>query len=108
MSDLPPAERLAKLRTLEAWLDWQLYDTRRKIHALEQAPTGPASYVVEPKRHPTHPEPARIHLADCTMPQRKTLPIEASAARLGLTEDPGSVAACEFCAPERRLANDGA
>ncbi|WP_329390320.1 DUF6233 domain-containing protein [Streptomyces sp. NBC_01716] len=108
MSDLPPAERLTKLRTLETWLEWQLANTRRKIHALEQAPTGPGGYVIEPKRHPTHPEPALIHLADCTMPQRKTLPIEASAARLGLTEDPETVAACEFCAPERGLAEGGA
>ncbi|MFD3523855.1 DUF6233 domain-containing protein [Streptomyces sp. NPDC058653] len=106
MSDLPHDERLAKLKTLEVWLDWQLYDTRRKIHALEQAPTGPASYVVEPKKHPTHPQPALIHLAGCTMPQRKTLPVDAGAARIGLADDP-DIAACPFCAPDRRLAEGG-
>ncbi|MGP4052070.1 hypothetical protein [Streptomyces sp. 2A115] len=29
--DLRPVDRLAKLRALEEWLDWQLNSTRRKI-----------------------------------------------------------------------------
>lgn len=103
MSELPPAERLAKLQTLEAWLDWQLHDTRRKIHSLQQIISNPAGqYVIEPKRHPTHPQPALIHLADCTMPQRKTLPVDADQARLGLAEDP-DIAPCPFCTPRRGL-----
>ncbi|MFE0207047.1 DUF6233 domain-containing protein [Streptomyces sp. NPDC058985] len=35
MSDLPPEERLAKLRALEEWLDWQLGNTRAKIRTAE-------------------------------------------------------------------------
>jgi hypothetical protein len=35
MSDLPPGERLAKLRALEEWLDYQLRTTRAKIRTLE-------------------------------------------------------------------------
>ncbi len=35
MSDLPPEERLAKLRALQEWLDWQLNNTRAKIRTLE-------------------------------------------------------------------------
>jgi hypothetical protein len=35
MNDLPPVERLAKLRALEEWLDWQLNSTRVKIRTLE-------------------------------------------------------------------------
>ncbi|MER6350699.1 DUF6233 domain-containing protein [Streptomyces sp. NPDC001634] len=102
MSDLPPAERLAKLRTLEEWLDWQLRDTRRKIEQLERQ-QQPARYVIEPKQHPKHPEPARIHLADCTMAQRKTSPISEHDARLGLTKDPDNIAACPFCEPDKTL-----
>ncbi|MFE7777846.1 DUF6233 domain-containing protein [Streptomyces sp. NPDC057445] len=104
MSDMTPAERLAKLRILESWLDWQLRDTRRKIGDLKlQASAQPARYVIEPQRSPTHPEPALIHLADCTMPQRDTLPISAADARLGLTKDSDSMAGCEFCAPQQQL-----
>ncbi|PAZ15698.1 hypothetical protein CLM62_12950 [Streptomyces sp. SA15] len=107
MSDLPRAERLAKLRALEEWLDWQLHDTRRKIRDLETAATPPASYVIEPKQHPKHPAPALIHLAGCTMADRKTSPVEADAARIGLTKDPEHIAACEFCAPGKALGIDG-
>lgn len=102
MSDLSSAERLAKLRALEEWLDWQLTSTRRKIHDLE-AVGQPVGYVIEPKRRPDHPEPALIHLATCTMPNRPTSPIQADDARLGLTRDPDTVAACEFCAPREQL-----
>jgi hypothetical protein len=105
VTDLSPAERLAKLRTLESWLDWQLHDTRRKIRDLEQA--AAPRYVIEPKQHPKHPAPALIHLADCTMAQRATSPVEADAARIGLTKDPELIAACEFCAPGRSLGLDG-
>ncbi|MET7687929.1 DUF6233 domain-containing protein [Streptomyces sp. NPDC005483] len=107
MSDLTPVERLAKLRTLESWLDWQLRDTRRKIEALEaQAQQTPARYVIEPKQHPKHPQPATLHLADCTMPQRRTVPASASEARVGLAKDADNIAACEFCAPDRALGLD--
>lgn len=108
MSDLPPDERLAKLRTLAEWLDWQLRDTRRKIHSLEQMAQRPARYVIEPKQHPKHPLPALIHLADCTMTQRKTTPVDAHAAKLGITKDPENIAACEFCAPSSRLETEAA
>ncbi|WP_329474297.1 DUF6233 domain-containing protein (plasmid) [Streptomyces sp. NBC_01723] len=35
MSDMPPDERLAKLRALEEWLAWQLNNTRAKIRTVE-------------------------------------------------------------------------
>ena len=103
MSDLSAGERLAKLRALEEWLEWQLNNTRQKIHALEQAEKAPVRYVIEPKQHPKHPDPARIHLADCTMPQRKTIPISAGEARIGLAKDPDMFAVCEFCDPGKSL-----
>ncbi|MFI9598962.1 DUF6233 domain-containing protein [Streptomyces sp. NPDC052043] len=100
MSDLSPAERLEKLRTLESWLAWQLQDTRRKITALEQAA---ARYIVEKQIREGHPLGATIHLADCTMPQRETRPLSAEDARAALTKDAQFFHACEFCAPDRSL-----
>ncbi|OIJ88273.1 DUF6233 domain-containing protein [Streptomyces colonosanans] len=60
-------------------------------------------YVIEPKRHPKHPKPALIHLADCTAPQRDTMPVARDQARLGLVKDAEHIAACEVCAPGTSL-----
>jgi hypothetical protein len=106
MNDLPIAERLARHRTVEAWLVWQLEQTRRTIRELEQA-AEQVRYVIEPKQNPKHPQPALVHLADCTMPQRKTLPIDASEARIGLTKDAENCAACQFCNPSKSLGING-
>jgi nitrile hydratase len=103
MNDMPPGERLAKLRALEEWLAWQLETTRRKIHDLEQQERQAVGYVVEKKIHEGHPLAATIHLADCTMPARETRPIDAETARRGLTEDPAFFQACEFCDPRKSL-----
>jgi hypothetical protein len=107
MTDLPIAERLARHRTVEAWLVWQLEQTRRTIRELEQAAGQPVRYVIEPKQNPKHPQPALVHLATCTMPQRATLPVDAGEARIGLTKDSDNVAACPFCAPGKTLGLDG-
>jgi hypothetical protein len=103
MNDLSPAERLARHRAVEAWLVWQLEQTRRTIHELEQSLQQPAGYVVEPKQHPKHPMPALIHVADCTMVNQKALPVTEDQARIGLTKDRDNFAPCEFCAPEKAL-----
>jgi hypothetical protein len=103
MTDLPIAERLARHRTVEAWLVWQLEQTRRTIRELEQAAEQPVRYVIEPKQNPKHPQPALVHLADCTMPNRKTMPVDASEARVGLMKDAENIAACEFCNPGESL-----
>lgn len=102
MSDLSPTERLAKLRALEEWLDWQLRDTRRKIRDLEQQ-QAEVSYVVEKKIRDDHPMGATIHLAGCTMPERETNPISAGDARVALTKDGKFFQPCEFCAPRKSL-----
>lgn len=107
MSDLTSAERLAKLRTLEAWLDWQLHDTRRKIRDLEAAASPPASYVVEKAIREGHPLGAIIHLADCTMANRETRPISADDARTALSKDAKFFHACEFCDPGKTLGIEG-
>jgi hypothetical protein len=106
VTELSPAERLARYRAVEAWLQWQLAQTRRTIADLEQQ-QRPARYVIEPKKHPQDPAPALIHLADCTMPNRKTSPVDADSARLGLTKDAENIAACEFCAPDKTLGVSG-
>lgn len=107
MSDLTPAERLAKLRTLAEWLDWQLRDTRRKIAALETAASPPVGYVVEKKIRDDHPLGAIVHLATCTMPERDTQPISADDARTALAKDGQFFEACEFCAPDKPLGSGG-
>ncbi|MEV6181365.1 DUF6233 domain-containing protein [Streptomyces sp. NPDC052015] len=103
MTDLPPAERLAKLRTLEEWLAWQLQDTRRKIEVLERQVQEQAGYVVEKAIREGHPLGATIHVADCTMVQRETRTISGAEARFALTKDGGFFTPCEFCAPGKTL-----
>jgi hypothetical protein len=102
MTDLPPAERLAKLRTLEEWLAWQLQDTQRKIAAVEQQVREQA-YVVEKEIREGHPLGATVHLDTCTMAQRETRPVSADEARFALTKDKQFFQACEFCAPGKAL-----
>jgi nitrile hydratase len=104
MSDLTPAERLAKLCALEEWLAWQLETTRRKIRDLEQQQIG---YVLEREIKQGHPLGATIHRADCTMPSRETRPVDASLARDGLTKDSRFFTACDFCDPRPSLGIDG-
>jgi hypothetical protein len=104
MNDLSPAERLAKYRAVEEWLVWQLGQTRRKIRDLEQPP--PTAYVIEPKQHPRHPQPALIHTADCTMPQRDTSPVKDDQARIALTKGGDDITGCEFCNPGASLGLD--
>jgi hypothetical protein len=103
MTDLPPAERLAKLRALEEWLAWQLDQTRRKIKDIEQQVHKQAGYVVEKEITKGHPLGATVHLADCTMAQRETRPVSEDEARFALTKDKGFFTSCEFCAPEKTL-----
>lgn len=88
MSDLTSAERLAKLRTLEAWLDWQLHDTRRKIAALEAEASPPVGYVVEKKIRDDHP-------------------LGADDARTAIAKDGRFFHACEFCKPGESLGISG-
>ncbi|SEB31617.1 hypothetical protein SAMN04490357_0184 [Streptomyces misionensis] len=104
MSDLPPAERLAKLHTLEEWLAWQLESTRRKIRDLEQQQKRQAQqYVVEPPIHIHHPEGATVHRAGCTTIRRSVRHMSARDARIALEKDPRMFHACEDCAPGRSL-----
>jgi hypothetical protein len=108
VTELSPAERLARYRAVEAWLEWQLAQTRRTIADLEQqAQQAPARYVIERKIRENHPQGAIVHLADCTMPERATRPVDADDARQGLTRDGQFFHACEFCSPDKTLGLGG-
>ncbi|WP_190197159.1 DUF6233 domain-containing protein [Streptomyces djakartensis] len=61
-------------------------------------------YVVQQKRTPTGPEPALIHIADCSMIEGTPQSIRADEARVALT-DP-NITACEFCRPDTELGMD--
>jgi hypothetical protein len=61
-------------------------------------------YVVQQKRTPAGPEPAFVHLADCTMIEGAAHPIRADEARAALT-DP-TIEPCTFCRPDTDLGMD--
>ncbi|MEU1402576.1 DUF6233 domain-containing protein [Streptomyces sp. NPDC005728] len=63
----------------------------------------PTAYVVEPKNHPKHHLPALYHLADCTMPRRKTSFVTPDQIRIALRDPLGYLTPCEFCAPDKTL-----
>ncbi|MCZ0990371.1 hypothetical protein BEK98_22300 [Streptomyces diastatochromogenes] len=61
-------------------------------------------YVVQQKRTPHGPEPAFIHLADCTMIEGTPHRIRPDEARAALT-DP-KIEPCRFCRPDTELGTD--
>lgn len=108
MSDLTPAERLTKLRTLEAWLDWQLRDTRRKIEAAEEQARTTGGYVTEQERKAGHAVGVTIHLASCTHIGQITATLTEAEARFALAKDKGFMHPCAHCRPDRELGLSGA
>ncbi|KUN10267.1 hypothetical protein AQI95_00590 [Streptomyces yokosukanensis] len=67
-------------------------------------PAAMPGYVVQQKRTPSGPEPALVHLADCTMIGGAVHRIRADEARAALT-DP-NIEPCEFCRPDTELGMD--
>ncbi|MGW2998690.1 DUF6233 domain-containing protein [Streptomyces sp. NPDC001155] len=61
-------------------------------------------YVIQQKRTPHGPEPAVIHLADCTMIDGTRHRIRADEARAALM-DP-TIEPCQFCRPDTQLGMD--
>ena len=59
------------------------------------------TFVVQQKRTPRGPEPAIIHLSDCSMIEGQAHPIGEHDARVALT-DP-NLEACAFCRPDTEL-----
>ena len=103
MSDLTPVERLAKLRTLEQWLAWQLRDTRRKIEQVEQQVQATVGYVTEQERKAGKAVGVTIHTADCRKIQQPVTAMDATKAQYALVKDGGFHHACEHCRPDKAL-----
>jgi hypothetical protein len=103
MSDLTPVERLAKLRTLAEWLEWQLRDTRRKIEAAELQARAVTGYVTEPERKAGQPVGVTIHAADCPKISQPVTTLDATKAQYALIKDPGFQHPCQHCRPDRAL-----
>ncbi|EST24403.1 hypothetical protein M878_30795 [Streptomyces roseochromogenus subsp. oscitans DS 12.976] len=73
------------------------------LPALAQAPNR-IGFVVQQKRTPMGPEPALIHVSDCTKIQGTPHRIRADEARAALT-DP-NIEPCGFCRPDTELGID--
>jgi hypothetical protein len=103
MSDLTPVERLAKLRTLADWLEWQLRDTRRKIEQVEQQARVTGGYVTEQERKAGQAVGATIHTADCPKISQPVATLDATKAQYALIKDSGFTHPCEHCRPDKAL-----
>lgn len=103
MSDLTPTERLAKLRAVEAWLAWQLRETRRRIEQVEQQARAVGGYVTEQERRAGKPVGVTIHAADCKRIGQAVASLDANEAQTALTKDPGFTHACQHCRPDLAL-----
>lgn len=103
MSDLSPTERLAKLRAVEAWLDWQLRETRRRIEQAEQQVQATGGYVTEAERKAGRAVGVTIHAADCRKIGQAVTQLDASEAQLALVKDPSFNHACASCRPDVAL-----
>jgi hypothetical protein len=103
MSELSPFERLAKLRALEEWLDWQLRDTRRKIEQVAAETRATHGYVTEPERRAGKAVGATIHTADCPRIGQAVTAISDTDARQAITRDPTFMHPCAHCRPDIAL-----
>ncbi|MFJ8636071.1 DUF6233 domain-containing protein [Streptomyces sp. NPDC093568] len=103
MSDLSPSERLAKLRVLEEWLDWQLRGTRRKIEQVAQQVRATDGYVSEQDRRAGKPVGVTIHAADCAHIQQPVTTLDATKAQYALLKDASFQHPCQRCRPDKLL-----
>lgn len=109
MSDLPPAERLAKLRALEEWLDWQLGNTRARIRTLEaemdrerkqaQRAWAEARWKLEPARD----RRSVLHRGGCGIWKGEHGYLERHEVLEALADETLVVEMCGVCRPETGL-----
>ncbi len=109
MNDMPAVERLAKLRALEEWLDWQLNSTRQKIRTVEaevergkrqaQRAWAEARWKLEPARD----RRTVLHRGGCGIWKGQTGFLERSEVLLALEDDSLVVEMCGVCNPESGL-----
>ncbi|MGW1744615.1 DUF6233 domain-containing protein [Streptomyces sp. NPDC002092] len=103
MSDLSPSERLAKLRAVEAWLEWQLRDTRRRIEQVAAEARAVDGYITEAEHRAGKPTGVTIHAADCPKIQQAVANLDATTAQYALVKDSGFNHACQHCRPDVAL-----
>ncbi|MFF2411788.1 DUF6233 domain-containing protein [Streptomyces sp. NPDC058092] len=123
MVDPGSVSRLDKLRALEAWLDWQLHQTRSRIREVEaqerqgrQEPRGEESseqreHQAEEQRRTRTPDwglmeagigspAAEVHRGDCWAAGKRLQEISRERAIAELAD---AARACEVCRPDRVL-----
>jgi hypothetical protein len=109
MNDLSPEERLAKLRALEEWLDYQLRTTRAKIRTVEAQVERDRKAAARAWREQRWKlEPARdrrtvLHRGGCGIWKGETGFLERGEVLLALEDDSLSVEMCGVCNPESGL-----
>jgi hypothetical protein len=103
MSDLSPVERLAKLRAVEEWLDWQLRQTRQRIEQVERQTRATGGYVTEQERKAGSAVGVTIHTAHCPKISKPVTTLDATKAQYALIKDPGFQHPCEHCRPDKVL-----
>ena len=114
MSDLPPAERLVKLRALEEWLVWQLGDTRRKIREVEAGMDRDRKQAARAwaearwKLEPVRGEERRsvLHRGGCGIWKGEHGFLDRQEALVALEDDSMSVEMCTVCNPGPGLRGD--
>ncbi|MEV7975476.1 DUF6233 domain-containing protein [Streptomyces sp. NPDC086519] len=106
MSDLTLVERLAKLRAVEAWLDWQLRQTRHRIEQTEQQVRAAGAYTTEQERRAGQAVGVTLHTADCARIQQPVNMLTEAEARFALAKDAGFTHPCVHCHPEKQLKPD--
>jgi hypothetical protein len=109
MNDLPPAERLAKLRALEEWLDYQLRTTRAKIRTLEaemdrarvqeRRAWAEARWKLEPARD----RRTVLHRGGCGIWKGEAGFLERGEVLEALADETLAVEMCGVCNPEPGL-----
>ena len=109
MNDLPPAERLAKLRALEEWLDWQLGNTRARIRTLEaemdrtRAQERRAWAEARWKLEPARDRRTVLHRGGCGIWKGEAGFLERGEVLEALADETLAVEMCGVCNPEPGL-----
>lgn len=104
-----PGERLAKLKALEEWLDYQLRSTRAKIRTLEaevERDRKAAARAWQEQRWKLEPARDRrsvLHRGGCGIWKGEHGYLERQEVLLALEDDSLSVEMCSVCNPDPGL-----
>lgn len=109
VNDISPAGRLAKLRALEEWLDWQLNTTRSKIRTVEaqieqEKRAAERAYAEQRwKLEPSREGRTVLHRGGCGIWKKEHGYLERGEALLALEDEVLTVVMCGVCNPEPGL-----